>query len=162
MTVGTTAGLSRKQLVAAAVERWSKDLVDTGKRNPLLYYRSLQAGTLSLDHSDPDALRNFLEGRATRLSVLFPTQTGAADALKRMKTIRKKVVTLEEERGIQTGYLAIGLATWAEEGTAATERAPAAPVLSGRSRSSRGVPQRGTSISRSPRRRSTTLSCSTT
>lgn len=129
MTVGTTAGLSRKQLVAAAVERWSKDLVDTGKRNPLLYYRSLQAGTLSLDHSDPDALRNFLEGRATRLSVLFPTQTGAADALKRMKTIRKKVVTLEEERGIQTGYLAIGLATWAEEGTAATERAPAAPVL---------------------------------
>ncbi|MGH9299435.1 MAG: AAA domain-containing protein, partial [Acidimicrobiales bacterium] len=64
-----------------------------------------------------------------KLSSLFPTPTWSADALKRIRTIRKKVLTLEEERGIQTGYLAIGMATWTEEGTAATERAPAAPIL---------------------------------
>jgi very-short-patch-repair endonuclease len=129
VTVETTQGLSRKQLVATAVERWAKDLIDTGKRNPLLYYRNLQAGTLSLDDADPAALTAFLAGSQTRLSSLFPAPTGSADALKRIRTIRKKVLTLQEERGIQTGYLAIGMATWTEQGTAATERPPAAPIL---------------------------------
>ncbi|MCR1785488.1 DUF4011 domain-containing protein [Nocardioides carbamazepini] len=125
----TTQRQSRKELVAAAVERWAKDLVDTGKRNPLLYYRPLQAGTLSFDHADTAALTAFLAGSQIKLSALFPTPTVSADALKRIRTIRKKILTLEEERGIQTGYLAIGMATWTEEGTAATERAPAAPIL---------------------------------
>ena len=98
---------SRKELVAAAVERWAKDLVDTGKRNPLLYYRPLQAGTLSFDHADPAALTAFLAGSQIKLSALFPTPTVSADALKRIRTIRKKILTLEEERGIQTGYLVL-------------------------------------------------------
>lgn len=125
----TSQGLSPRQLVAAAVERWAKDLVDTGKRNPLLYYRPLQAGTLSLDGADTKALAAFLAGSQARLSSLFPTPIASADALRRIRTIRKKVTTLQEERGIQTGYLAMGMATWTEPGTPATERAPAAPIL---------------------------------
>lgn len=125
----TTQGLSRKQLVAAAADRWAKGLVDTGKRNPLLYYRPLQAGTLSLDDADPAALLAFLAGSQTRLSSLFPTPSASADAVKRIRTIHKKVLTLQEERGIQTGYLAMGMATWTEPGTPAAERAPAAPIL---------------------------------
>lgn len=125
----TVQDVSRARLVELAVERWTKDLIDTGKRNPLLYYRDLQAGTLTLDGASEAALTAFLRGRSTALTTLFPSPEALADARKRIRTIRQKVVTLQEERGIQTGYLAIGLATWTEPETPGNLRPPAAPIL---------------------------------
>ena len=43
-----TATDPRRDLVAAAVDRWSRQLVDLGGRNTLLWYRDLRAGTLPL------------------------------------------------------------------------------------------------------------------
>jgi hypothetical protein len=67
--------------VQLAIERWTKDLIDTGKRNPLLYYRDLQAGTLTLGGASEAALTAFLGGRRTAVTTLFPSPEALADAL---------------------------------------------------------------------------------
>lgn len=122
-------GTSRKRLVELAVERWTKALIDTGKRNPLLYYRDLRAGTATFDTANESVLAAFLGGKSVSLSSLFPAPETFEDARRRIRTIRRKIVTLQEERGIQTGYLAIGLASWAEPDAQGIQRPPAAPVL---------------------------------
>lgn len=119
----------RSQLVEAAVKQWTKNLVDIGKRNPLLYYRDLKAGTLNLEQASRFAMETLLTGKTVPSSSLFVDDIAHSDASKRLRVIRKKVVELQEERGIQTGYLALGLATWWDSESEGDSRAPAAPVL---------------------------------
>jgi len=120
----------RARLVAAAVQRWTKDLIDTGKRNPLLWFKDLSVGTLAFGPDmPPAAMTGLLTGRPVAMSSLFVTETARNDARKRLRAIRKKIVELQEERGIDTGYLAMGLATWWEPETPGPSRPPAAPVL---------------------------------
>lgn len=114
----------RSDRVRSARERWSKELFDLSGRNTLLYYKDLKVGTLDLVDADPAGREELLTGRATRLSRLFRDPERYDDALKRVRAIRRKVRELEEERGINAGYLAVGMATWEEEG-----KTPASPVL---------------------------------
>lgn len=74
----------------------------------------------------PGLLFNALGGRAVTLSKLFPDKEGFADAVKRARTVRNKANAHYEERGLETLYLAVGMATWSGQKSAAT---PAAPVL---------------------------------
>ena len=46
----------RKRAVAAAVEQWTRQLVDLTGRNRLIFYRPLKSGTLDLDEFDPGAV----------------------------------------------------------------------------------------------------------
>ncbi|MGJ7439999.1 AAA domain-containing protein [Aquipuribacter sp. MA13-6] len=119
----------RRSLVDAAVTQWQKSLIDTGRRNTLLYYKDLRRGTLDLGTASDAAVTGLLAGRTVRLSHLFPDPIAMADALKRTQTIHKKVKELHEERGITAGYLALGMATWTEPTATALQSAPAAPVL---------------------------------
>ena len=119
----------RRSLVNTAVSQWQKSLIDTGRRNTLLYYKDLRRGTLDLDTAADTAVPTLLAGRSVRLSHLFPDPTAMADALQRTQTIHKKVKELHEERGITAGYLALGMATWTEPTATAVQSAPAAPVL---------------------------------
>jgi len=123
----STLGERRRQLVTRAVEMWKKQLVELGGRNNLLAYRDLKAGTLDLSSADPRAVEDLVIGKAVPLSRLWSDAEALADAQRRARTIHKKAVEHFEERGIETLFLAFGLATW--EPGALSLKNPRAPVL---------------------------------
>ncbi|TMK99485.1 MAG: DUF4011 domain-containing protein [Actinobacteria bacterium] len=116
----------RLEAVRQATKTWTGQLVDLTGRNNLLYYRDLVAGTLSLDSSPRHLVYGVLTGRSVSLTSLFTDTEERQDAVKRARTVRNKANAHFEERGIETLYLACGMATWAKQKSAAT---PAAPVL---------------------------------
>jgi very-short-patch-repair endonuclease len=117
----------RLELVGTAQRQWIDALTDLGGRNTLLYYKDRRAGTLDVALADPDAVERFEKSGHIRLTKLFPGHENAdlrADAVRRMQAIYRKARELHEERGIQAGYLATGMARWDE-----LFLEPAAPVL---------------------------------
>jgi len=119
-------GDPRADRVAAAVRTWQRHLVDLGGRNTLLWYRDLPSGTLDLTTAHPGGMAKLLAGRPTRLSDLVREPTALEEARRRVRTIRAKTLELHEERGINAGYMAVGMATWQVPGAS---RPPCAPVL---------------------------------
>ncbi|KGN30227.1 DNA helicase [Knoellia sinensis KCTC 19936] len=122
---------SRTERVRHAVEGWTKHLVDLGGRNTLLWYRDLPSGTLDLSTAHPGGVAMLLAGRPTRLSDLVREPAAFDEARRRARTIAGKSRELREERGIDTGFVAVGMATWSlgRGRTATAARQPAAPVL---------------------------------
>ena len=122
------APLDDSAAVRRALRSWTSQLIDTGGRNRLLYFKPLKRGTLdfgpdsSADQPVADAL---LRGGVVRLSNCFPDD-GGADASQRARSIQSKARVHEEEQGIRTLYLGWGLATWEQVGSGPT---PNAPVL---------------------------------
>ncbi len=117
--------------MAAARAGWTRHLVDLGGRNTLLWYRDLPTGTLDLTTAHPGGVAMLLAGRPTRLSDLVREPVTFDDARRRARAIAAKSRELAQERGILTGFLAIGMATWTvrlPDGRT-VPRAPAAPVL---------------------------------
>ncbi|WP_411285528.1 DNA helicase [Lapillicoccus sp.] len=115
----------RGQRVAAAVAGWQRHLADVGGRNTLLWYEDLPTGTLDLTTAHPGGVSMLLAGRPTRLSDLVREPAALAGARTRVRTIRAKTVALAEQRGVSTGFLAVGMARWEMSGG----RSPRAPVL---------------------------------
>ena len=118
------------QAVLQACSRWQRDLVDTSGRNRLRRFRDLRTSTLDLTPSRAEglerrALDRLLSGRSVNLSDLFPDASNSQDdvpafndARRRLSSIHKTSLTNSEEKGIETLFLAIGLATWkVESGT---------------------------------------------
>ena len=114
----------RIDLVRRAAERWRKDLVDTSGRNRLRRFRDLKTSTLDLTPErakglDLRALDRLLGGKTVGLHDLFPERhdstddAGAfVDARRRLSAIHKRALTDTEEKGIDTCFVVIGLATW--------------------------------------------------
>ena len=126
---------ARIEKVRAAAERWREQLVDTSGRNRLRNYRDLTRGTLDLTPGADnglaaDALDQLLAGDTVLLSDLFPTFMEGTDAFdnarKRVSAIHRNARSDFEEKGIETLFAAIGLATWKVEPGATP---PNAPVL---------------------------------
>ena len=128
---------ARLEVVLRAAESWRRDLVDTSGRNRLRRYRDLKTSTLDLTPqqgggADARALDRLLRGSSVNLSTLFPdtaADIGGSDAFgdarRRLSVIHKTAVRNLEEKGIDTCFAAIGLATWTvEQGTP-----PNAPVI---------------------------------
>src|SRR5262245_54796189 len=116
---------ARRALVDQAREAWIKCLIDPSRRNNLLYYRDLKTGTLDLTGAEQTARQALLSGDSVSLTRLLP----AGDHVRlsgRAQEIRRRALANLEEKGLETLFLAIGMATWtpADEG-----RAPESPVL---------------------------------
>lgn len=119
-----------------AVDHWERQLVDNTGGSPLLVYRDLKVGTLDLTPTedrgiDRRALNNLLAGVKIHLSSLFPADPSEeteelADARKRLKSISRKAQAYREEKGTDTLFIGVGLATWEREGSG---RSPNAPVI---------------------------------
>jgi very-short-patch-repair endonuclease len=123
-----SAGPGRVSLIGRAVKTWTGQLVDLGGRNTLLYYRDLKQGTLDIgpgSGANTVAVGDLLSSRTVRLSLMFG-DTGIAVAARRARTVKAKATENYEERGLQTLFLAWGMATWTNARGTAT---PAAPVL---------------------------------
>ena len=129
--------VTRTQAVLRACSRWQNALVDTSGRNRLRRFRDLRTGTLDLtpgraEGLDGRVLDRLLAGRPINLSSLFPATSGSSDdisafndARRRLAAIHRMALTNSEEKGIETLFAAIGLATWKVE----TGTPPNAPVV---------------------------------
>jgi Protein of unknown function (DUF4011) len=117
---------SRAMTIKKAVKVWSGQLVDLSGRNNLLYFKDLKLGTLDLGDARTERVDDLLAGRVVALSRLFADEEARAVAAKRARTIRNKAQEHFEERGLQTLYVACGVATWTSSSSSAK---PAAPVL---------------------------------
>ena len=106
----------RREKVDRAREVWIKKLIDLSRRNNLLFYRDLQTGTLDLSGAPSDVIHSLLqsgqEGAAgVPLNKLLPAvqqQTAAA----KLKEIASRAQMNLEERGLDTLFLGLGMATW--------------------------------------------------
>ena len=116
-------------LIRRAVRTWTGELVDLGGRNTLLYYRDLKQGTLDIGpgsgaDSRGSGLAAFLPHGAAVRHVRGRRDDAAA---RRARTVKAKATENYEERGLQTLFLAWGMATWVNtRGTRDAGRAGAA------------------------------------
>lgn len=117
----------RLRLLDAAIRGWKNQLVDLTARNNLLYFKDLRAGTLDFS-GKADHIDRLLAGAEVSLAAVFSAETPRTAFAKRARTIRGKAKELFEERGLETMFLAHGIATW-DEDDAERRRAPAAPVV---------------------------------
>ncbi|MGB5755986.1 MAG: DUF4011 domain-containing protein, partial [Acidimicrobiales bacterium] len=120
----------RKQHIAAAIDRWTRQLVDLTGNNRLIFYQELKSGTLDLDRFDPAAVADLYAGNEVRLSTLLgpePDEADVAAASKRARAVAGTAQANFEEKGIGTLFLTSHRATWNAEGT--TRATPNAPVL---------------------------------
>jgi very-short-patch-repair endonuclease/DNA polymerase III delta prime subunit len=101
----------RRALIDQARKAWCDQLIDRSRRNNLLYFRALKTGTLDLSQAEPEVLSALLGGETVLLSNLLPAadeiQTPAA-----VRTIHRRALANLEEKGLQTLFLALGMATW--------------------------------------------------
>ncbi len=116
-----------RAIVDAARDVWIRRLIDPSRANSLLFYRDLKVGTLDLTEQ-PDAVRGLLDGEILRIDSLlpppFPDAQGdrllrereLAQARKRIEhaltAMQRKALGNLEEKGIDTLFLAHGMATW--------------------------------------------------
>jgi len=117
---------ARSATVERAIKTWTGELVDLTARNNLLFYRDLKVGTLDLGNAEHNAVFDALTGKAVTLARLFDQEDERADAVKRARTVHNRAREHFEERGLETLFLACGMATWTNQRTASV---PAAPVL---------------------------------
>ena len=103
---------ARLKQVGSAMAEWRSQLINIDGNNRLLYYRNLKVGTLDLSDADGGALAHFRRDQTVRLGRLFPVPESFAAALKNAKKIATNARIAEEEFGVPTAYLAIGMATW--------------------------------------------------
>lgn len=107
-----SVGPGRVSLIGRAVKTWTGQLVDLGGRNTLLYYRDLKQGTLDIgpgSGANAVAVGDLLSSRTVRLSLMFGDAAIAA-AARRARTVKAKATENYEERGLQTLFLAWGVA----------------------------------------------------
>jgi Protein of unknown function (DUF4011) len=119
-------GEGRAGAIESAAKVWTGQLVDLTARNNLLFYRDLRVGTLDLGGVAPDLLTSLLVGRTIAVSRMFPDPDARSNAVRRARAVHNRAEEHFEERGLETLFLACGMATWTNpRGTAL----PAAPVL---------------------------------
>ncbi|MBI4063987.1 MAG: DUF4011 domain-containing protein [Elusimicrobia bacterium] len=104
---------------------WMKRLIDTSRRNNLLYYRDLRIGTLNLENYNKKLLEDLISGEKVSLGNLLQ-QKDKTEIAARIREIRRRAQSNLEERGLETLFLAAGMATWhaSDEG-----RPPEAPIV---------------------------------
>lgn len=105
----------RRDAVDRARQRWISRLIDLSQRNNLLYFRPLKVGTLDLTPADRDALADLLSGKTVGLNKLLPQHDDRAKLTAQVKQIARTARENAEERGLETLFLAAGMATWEGE-----------------------------------------------
>jgi hypothetical protein len=101
----------------------------TGTENDtMLRFTPSQHNAVDLTEANASGLMQLFGGRRTRLSTLLNDPGVLEPGLKAAANIRSKVRELSEERGIEVGYLAAGIASWTEA-TAAGVESFTAPVM---------------------------------
>ncbi len=117
---------ARSALVEQSRKQWSEQLIDRSRRNNLLYFRDLASGTLELSGENPELICRLL-GTEDAIDVKLLVPLAEEKRLVAvLREIDRRALANLEEKGLDTLFVAVGLATWqvADEG-----RPPASPVL---------------------------------
>jgi len=115
----------RRESVEKARQDWIRKLIDLSRRNNLLYYRALKWGTLNLSLEDTERWGALLQGESVALRS-FATGLTEDDLLRKVVAIWRRAQANQEEKGLATMFVALGMAGWkaSDEG-----RDSDAPVL---------------------------------
>jgi very-short-patch-repair endonuclease len=120
-------------------QRVDMALTDATRRNPLLYYRDNGTTRLAVPGLDSPFLTKLLAKALVRrpdFSAVHDEQKSAGEdggvdpavdpLMKRLRSIKAKSKELEEERGLRTCFVAVGIVSWpaSDDG-----RPPAAPLF---------------------------------
>ena len=100
---------ARVQRVYAEAQKWADALIDLGPYNTMLHFRDTKTATLDITDSPPEALGPVVAGNKVRLAALFPESADHSTACTRARGLRRRVVELDEEQGVEAGRLAHGL-----------------------------------------------------
>src|SRR6202050_2572464 len=101
----------RRQLVENARQSWIRKLIDLSRRNNLLYFRPLKAGTLDLTSARSERLRELLMGQSVAVARLAPELEDEA-LTKILRDIFRRALGNSEEKGLSTLFVTFGMATW--------------------------------------------------
>ena len=117
---GTGTQSVREKLVETAKNAWIDRLIDTSRRNNLLFFRPVLGGSIEIPESNSN-LFALLNGETVQAASLLPN---LQDRPGRILSIARKARENQEEKGLQTLYLALGFAIWKAEDGGRDYRAP--------------------------------------
>ncbi len=104
--------LDGAQKIEAARRKWEERLIDKSRNNNLLYFRDLKVGTYDLSTANSAVLRNLLAGQKVPGDDLSTSEVSATDVRNRLNALYKRALQNLEEKGLETLYLTMGMATW--------------------------------------------------
>lgn len=116
------AGIEERPTFAA----WLASLGSGTENDTMLRFAPSTANSIDFTHSHPSGLSQFMSGRKTRLSTLLRDEDQFVSARGAARQLRGKIQELAEDRGVDVGYLATGVATWRtiEDGRSTQMSAP--------------------------------------
>jgi very-short-patch-repair endonuclease len=101
----------RLAAVRASAESWINKLIDLSRRNNLLFFRDLKTGTLDLSGASPEVMDDLFNGKSVPISRLLGSGDGTR-ASAQLRSIWDRAVLNREEKGLETLFMARGMATW--------------------------------------------------
>lgn len=105
-------------------DAWVRRLMDFSRRNRLIYYRDLKRGTLHLSSDlSYDPVTRLVAGETRTLADFFGDELTTTENAK-AKEIRSVAKSNEEERGLQTLFVALGFANWKASDDGSPANAP--------------------------------------
>lgn len=118
----------RVQQVRQAATEWTRQLVDLGGRNNLLWFRDHPHSSVELSAAHPSGVARLMSGHPARLTDILREDHALEEGRVRVRAIAAKARELQEEWGLQAAFVGFGMATWTLPGTEAA-RGPAAPIF---------------------------------
>lgn len=112
----------------ARLDAWLSSLPGVTGPDTMLAYFPGPDGSIDLTHAHASGLAQLLAGRRTRLSTLVRDRHDYTRAARAARNLRAKSHELANERGVDAGHLAAGLATWTSA-VGGKPRRVSAPVL---------------------------------
>lgn len=113
--------LGAPELIAGNVaepswRRWSAELAAVGGRSPLVRFVDTPRTRIELSTTHPGGLPQFITGKSTLLSSLIRDELALRNARLAAAEITQKGIELRSVRGVESVHLAIGLASWRNDG----------------------------------------------
>ena len=111
------------------VTAWIESLGTGTENDTMLRFTPSQYNAIDLTEGNTSGIMQLFAGRRTRLSTLL-NEAGAFSAGRQAaQGIRAKIREMSEERGIDVGFLAAGVASWTEASSSVGSEQFTAPVM---------------------------------
>lgn len=107
-----SAAFTAINVAAPTWQEWREELGKVGGTSPLLQFVDTPRTRIDLTSMHPGGLPQFISGQSTLLSHLIREDFALRNARLAATAIAAKSVELRSMRGIESVYVAIGLATW--------------------------------------------------